>query len=137
MRGSWLEEMRRTPLYRNVFSDSVFTAIGRLPGPGNRPVVDALFASATGELAVVRADRFPSPVIHGDTTHLDLLATDGTVRGAVALPSNVSVQAFTGQHVFATVRDTTRVAATISEADHRPIPPVQIVRYRIVPLVER
>ena len=128
---AWFAEYRRGP-QRSLYPDSSFDAIRALPSPPHLPVVGALFASAAGELAVVRADDHPNPVLANRATFVDILTPDGTPRAGFYLQPGMQIQAFTGTEIYATFRDTTQVAGRSTERGACPLPLVQIVRYRLV-----
>jgi hypothetical protein len=124
----WFAEWRNSYLSK-LHSDSGLTMVRALPSSPTRPVIGAIFASAAGELAVVRADKYPSPVRHGNTTFVDILNADGTVRGNIAVPSNVYIESFSGQYLYGIVRDSTRIAGY--EGGRSPMSLNQLVRFRI------
>lgn len=91
-------------VYREALRSRIIPIMKALPHGGSVPVVRALRASEGGELAAVRADVEPSSGDGAAEIPVDILESDGTVRGRVALPGTVDIVAFTGERLYGLVR---------------------------------
>jgi hypothetical protein len=118
-------------LRTRLLPDTAIALIERLPVPRHRPVIAGLFASAFGDLAVVRRDLSALSAADGDSVVVDILSNGGAVRGQTALPPGSTVHAFTGTHLYIVVALRSGVGRAGSQGTPEP---EQVVRYRLEPI---
>jgi hypothetical protein len=101
-----------------LFVREALPAILDMPTPEFRAVVSRLYASAAGDLLVLRADIDPNPWETGDDEVYDLFDSEGRYRGRFVRPASFNVMQLTADRLIAVERDELDVE--------------QVVVYRIV-----
>ena len=77
-----------------------------------RPVLGRLFAADDGSLIVERL-HMASAQEHADSTRWDLLGADGRIRGYLLTPPSIRPRIFTGDAIYANMRDDDNVDSAV------------------------
>lgn len=94
-----------------------------------RAPIGKILVAPSGELAIVRRDLAASPVTGSDSVVIDIVESDGRVRGQAALRAGTRVQAFREGHILVIETDPSVPSGIVVEGRMRPLS--QLVLYRV------